>query len=56
MYTRNPFYERRKGVLALSPSEQATLCRILHRIGFSGDIRFDQTEERIDWDDCTLQP
>lgn len=56
IYTRNPFYERRKGVLALSPSEQATLCRIFHRIGFSGDIRFDQTEERIDWDDSTLQP
>ena len=50
-FGRNPFYERRNGKIALSPHEQSLLRRMLNDIGFSIDNPFDETEERIDWND-----
>lgn len=50
-FGRNPFYERRNGKIALSPHEQSLIRRMLNDIGFSIDNPFDETEERIDWND-----
>lgn len=50
-YGKNPFYERRKGAIALSPQEQAFIRRMLISIGFTVDNPFDSIEERVDWTD-----
>lgn len=48
-FGRNPFYERRKGNLALPPEEQDFIKHVMSAVGFVADNPFDTTEERVDW-------
>lgn len=50
-FSRNCYYERRRGATALSPKEQKIVLDALHKVGIKEDYAFDQYEERINWYD-----
>ena len=50
-FSRNSYYERRRGDTALSPKEQKIVLAALHKVGVTEDWDFDQYEEYINWYD-----
>ena len=50
-FSRNCFYERRRGDYALSPKEQQIILKALHQSGVTEEFEFDSYEERINWYD-----
>lgn len=50
-WSRNPYYERRRGDSPLSPSEQAFVMDVLRKVGITEDLKFDHYEESLNWND-----
>ena len=48
-YGRNPYYERRKGVIALSPDEQQFVRNALRKVGVTEELEFDRYETGLLW-------
>ena len=48
-FSRNSYYERRRGDTLLSPKEQEIVLAALHKVGVTEDMKFDQYEEYINW-------
>lgn len=47
----NPYYERRKGSIALSPAEQQIVLHALRCAGVTEELKFDRYEESPNWYD-----
>jgi hypothetical protein len=50
-FGRNPYYERRRGEVPLSPAEQAFVLGALRQAGITEEFTFDRYEEMISWYD-----
>ncbi|MCC8171065.1 MAG: DUF6078 family protein [Parabacteroides sp.] len=50
-FSHNPYYERRRGETALSPSEQKIVLDALRRAGVTEELKFDEYEENFNWYD-----
>lgn len=50
-FSRNPYFERRRGETALSPKEQHIVLQALRKAGVTEDLKFDAYEENINWYD-----
>lgn len=50
-FGRNPYFERRRGDVALSPREQAIILDTLKKVGISEELKFDNYEENLNWYD-----
>ena len=50
-FGRGGYFYRRRGVIALSPSEQEMVLNALRSTGFNDDIAFDSYEELYNWFD-----
>ena len=50
-FSRNPYFERRRGETALSPNEQDIVLRALRRAGVTTKLDFDSYEDNINWYD-----
>lgn len=50
-FSRNCFYERRRGDYAISPKEQQIILKALFQAGVTEELKFDSYEERINWYD-----
>ena len=50
-WSRNPYFERRRGVRALPPSEQVFILNALKKVGVTDEMKFDSYEENINWYD-----
>lgn len=50
-WSRNPYFERRRGDRFLPPSEQAFILNALKTVGVTEDMKFDSYEENINWYD-----
>ena len=48
-YGRNPYYDRRKGNIALSPVEQQFIRDALRKVGVTEDLEFDRYETGLLW-------
>lgn len=50
-FSRNPYFERRRGETALSPKEQHIVLQALRKAGVTEDLKFDAYEENVNWYD-----
>ena len=50
-WSRNPYFERRRGDRPLPPSEQAFILDALKRAGVTEEMKFDSYEKNINWYD-----
>lgn len=50
-WSRNPYFERRRGDIPLSPIDQEFLFKTLKEVGVTEEMRFDNYEEDINWYD-----
>ena len=50
-WSRNPYFERRRGTRALPHSEQAFILKTLEKVGVTEEMKFDNYEENINWYD-----
>lgn len=50
-WSRNPYFERRRGARALPPAEQKFILDALKRVGVTEELRFDSYEENTNWYD-----
>ena len=50
-WSRNPYYERRRGVRLLPPSEQQFILKALKEVGVTEEMQFDSYEETFNWYD-----
>ena len=50
-FSRNPYFERRRGETALAPKEQHIVLQALRKAGVTEDLKFDTYEENINWYD-----
>ena len=50
-FSRNGYFERRRGESVLSPKEQETVLAILKEVGITEEMKFDSYESHINWDD-----
>ena len=50
-WSRNPYFERRRGDSALPPSEQEFILKALKQVGITEEMKFDNYEENINWYD-----
>lgn len=50
-FSRNPYFERRRGATALSPKEQEIVLQALRQAGVTEDLKFDKYEDNINWSD-----
>ncbi|MGN0225642.1 MAG: DUF6078 family protein [Prevotella sp.] len=50
-FSRNPYFERRRGETALSPKEQEIVLNALKQVGVTEVMKFDGYEENINWYD-----
>lgn len=50
-FSRNSYFERRRGDSPLSPKEQKIVLNALQEAGVDKPLRFDSYEERINWYD-----
>ncbi|WP_300725113.1 DUF6078 family protein [uncultured Bacteroides sp.] len=48
-FGRNAYFQRRKGEIALSPNEQATVLKALKQAGVTEDLSFDRYENSYNW-------
>ncbi len=50
-FSRTPYFERRRGEVALSPREQKIVLDVLRQVGVTEELKFDRYEENINWYD-----
>ena len=50
-WSRNPYFERRRGERSLPPDEQVFILNALKKVGVTEDMKFDSYEENINWYD-----
>ncbi len=50
-WSRNPYFERRRGERSLPPDEQVFILNALKTVGVAEDMKFDSYEENINWYD-----
>ena len=50
-WSRNPYFERRRGDRYLPPDEQVFILNALKTVGVTEDMKFDSYEENINWYD-----
>ena len=50
-WSRNPYFERRRGERSLPPDEQVFILNALKTVGVTEDMKFDSYEENINWYD-----
>ena len=50
-WSRNPYFERRRGDRPLPPDEQAFILKALKDCGVTEEMQFDSYEESINWYD-----
>lgn len=50
-WSRNTYFERRRGTRLLSPTEQAFILNTLKEVGISKEMKFDHYESLINWYD-----
>lgn len=50
-WSRNPYFERRRGDRSLPPNEQAFILNTLKKVGVTEELKFDSYEEAINWYD-----
>lgn len=50
-FSRNPYFERRRGEVALSPKEQKIVFNALRQAGVTEELKFDRYEENVNWYD-----
>ena len=50
-FGRNPYFERRRGDIALSPDEQKVILEAIKRVGITEKMEFDKYEEKTNWYD-----
>lgn len=50
-FSRNGYFERRRGESALSPKEQETVLAALKEVGVTEEMKFDSYESHINWYD-----
>lgn len=50
-WSRNPYFERRRGERALSPNEQSFILNALKKVGITDEMKFDSYEENVNWYD-----
>ena len=50
-WSRNPYFERRRGERALPPDEQAFILKALKKAGVTEEMKFDSYEENTNWYD-----
>lgn len=48
-FGRTPYFERRRGEIAMPPKEQEIVLRALRQAGVTEDLKFDQYEENVNW-------
>lgn len=48
-FSRNPYFQRRRGDIALSPQEQAIVTDALHTVGVTEPLDFDAYEYQFDF-------
>lgn len=50
-FSRNGYFERRRGESVLSPKEQAIVLKVLKEVGVTAKMKFDSYESHINWYD-----
>ena len=50
-WSRNPYFERRRGEHALPPNEQEFILKTLKKVGVTDEMKFDNYEENTNWYD-----
>lgn len=50
-WSRNPYFERRRGDRSLPPDEQIFILNALKTVGVTEEMKFDNYEENINWYD-----
>ena len=50
-FSRNGYFERRRGETVLSPKDQETVLAALKEVGISEEMQFDSYESHINWYD-----
>ena len=50
-FGRNPYYDRRRGVIAMPPEEQELVLQVLKKVGVTEQLTFDRYEDAINWYD-----
>lgn len=50
-WSRNPYFERRRGARLIPPSEQLFILKALKAVGVTEEMLFDGYEEAINWYD-----
>lgn len=50
-FGRNPYYDRRRGVIAMPPDEQELVLQVLKKVGVTEELTFDSYEDTINWYD-----
>ena len=50
-FSRNGYFERRRGESALSPKEQEIVLAVLKEVGVTAEMKFDSYESLINWYD-----
>jgi hypothetical protein len=51
-FGRNPYYDRRRGVIPMPPEEQKLVLQVLKRVGVTEELKFDSYVDAINWYDC----
>lgn len=51
LFGRNPYFERRRGDTALTPTEQELILNTLKSVGVTEEMEFDSYEEAVSWYD-----
>ena len=50
-WSRNPYFERRRGARLIPPNEQQFILKALKTVGVTEEMQFDSYEEAINWYD-----
>lgn len=50
-FGRNPYYDRRRGAIAMPPEEQNYVLQVLKDVGVTEQMKFDSYTEAINWYD-----
>ena len=50
-FGRNPYYDRRRGTIAMPPEEQALVLQVLKNVGVTEEMQFDSYVDAINWYD-----
>lgn len=50
-FGRNPYYDRRRGAIAMPPEEQKMVLQVLKKVGVTEEMKFDSYVDAINWYD-----